>query len=77
MSINEDVANYWLKYYVDKKSTLCALCANTGIIDTTGIKSPAGTEPGGENYCICPNGQTMREYGVDFNTGMATKEVEP
>ncbi len=52
------VTNYWLEYYVDEH---CTLCGNHGVIDTTGVKTPAGLEVGRVNYCICPNGQYMRK----------------
>jgi hypothetical protein len=56
MTLNQ----YWLKYYVDYDTNLCSLCANTGIINTEGIKSPAGMPTGRKNFCICPNGRAMR-----------------
>lgn len=55
---NKSVEDYWAKYYAPKN--LCGLCGNTGSIDTTGIKTPAGCEVGGKWWCICPNGQTYR-----------------
>ena len=54
-----ELTNYWLDHYVGA-SGLCSLCANTGIIDTRGMRSPDGVECGARNYCICPNGQAMR-----------------
>jgi hypothetical protein len=33
-------------------------------VDTTGVKSSAGTLVGRRNFCICPNGQNMREHAV-------------
>jgi len=55
---NYVVTNYWLKYYCTQH---CTLCGNNGIIDTRGVKTPAGVEVGRINYCICPNGQAMRK----------------
>jgi hypothetical protein len=52
------VTKYWLAYYAD---TYCTLCGNRGIIDTTGIETPTGIPVGRKNYCICPNGQAIRE----------------
>ena len=52
------VEEYWMKYYVN--DGLCSLCGNTGIIDTTGVCTPAGVEVGRKNFCICPNGQARR-----------------
>jgi hypothetical protein len=56
------ITNYWLKYYVNERVLLCALCGNTGRIDTrqTAI-SPAGVKAGDVMWCICPNGQAMRK----------------
>ena len=53
------VVNYWFEFYINK--TLCSLCGNSGIIDTrhTAI-SGAGVNSGRLNWCICPNGQSMR-----------------
>lgn len=62
------VTNYWVEYYADK---LCTLCGNRGVIDThnTAI-SPAGYSSGRLNWCICPNGQYMREA----SDGLPTEE---
>ena len=58
--INEHVSNYWLKYYIGS-SSLCTLCGNTGIIDTSETAiSPKGIKSGCINFCICPNGQSLR-----------------
>lgn len=61
MQRNETVTEYWHKYYI--KNGLCSLCGNSGIVNTVGIRSPAGVECGQINYCICPNGQAMRPEG--------------
>jgi len=53
------ITDYWHKYYVNKG--LCSLCGNHGIIDTIGIRTPAGVLVGRINFCICPNGQAMRK----------------
>jgi hypothetical protein len=53
--------DYWHANYVNKG--MCSLCGNTGVIDTRGVCTPAGLEVGRMNYCICPNGQSMREHG--------------
>lgn len=52
------VTKYWLKYYA--RNGLCELCGGSGIVDTTGVKTAAGVLVGGKNFCICPNGQTLR-----------------
>lgn len=53
------ITNYWAAHYV--RDGHCSLCGNHGIIDTTGTRTPAGLEVGAWHYCICPNGQVMRE----------------
>lgn len=53
------LTDFWYEHYVSENH-LCSLCAQSGVIDTTGIRSPAGVECGGKSWCICPNGQTMR-----------------
>jgi len=40
------------------------LCGNSGVIDTTGVRTAAGILVGRKNLCICPNGQWMRRAGV-------------
>jgi len=57
---NETVIDYWMAFYATDH---CTLCGNTGEIDTTGRCTPAGLEVGRKNYCICPNGQSMRADG--------------
>lgn len=61
---NDHVTEYMFKYYWDKEidiGGLCTLCGNTGVIDTTETAiSPKGIRAGRKNYCICPNGQFLR-----------------
>jgi len=55
------VTDYWLAYYAHPTLHLCSLCGNSGIIDTTKTAiSAAGMNAGMRNFCICPNGQEMR-----------------
>lgn len=61
MKVNKQLIDYWLEHYTPKGQ--CSLCGNRGVIDTRGIKTPAGFECGALNYCICPNGQVMRAQG--------------
>lgn len=61
--LNEAITNYWNEYYC--KDGLCTLCGQCGIIHTKGIRTPAGVEAGRENYCICPNGQSLRMQAED------------
>lgn len=54
------ITDYWFKYYMNEKMGICTLCGQSGIIHTEGIRSPTGMEVGRKNYCICPNGQSLR-----------------
>lgn len=61
---NEAVTKYWLEHYVDD---LCTLCGNWGVIDSrASATSPAGWRVGRLNFCICPNGQALREGNADI-----------
>lgn len=42
------------------RNDLCSLCGNRGVIDTRGMKSPAGVDCGDVHYCICPNGRAWK-----------------
>jgi hypothetical protein len=59
---NAKVTDYWAEFYIQDK--LCSLCGNNGVIDTTGVKTPLGKETGRKNFCICPNGQSIRKHMV-------------
>jgi hypothetical protein len=66
----KEITDYWHKYYVNKDH--CSLCGNSGIIDTTGVTTVdnriyhgAIIEVGKKNFCICPNGQSMRNSEGD------------
>jgi len=50
-----------IEWYEFVNGGLCSLCGNWGYLDTRGIKSPAGIICGKLNYCICPNGRSMKE----------------
>lgn len=58
MSRNPAVEDYWLRHYT---SNHCTLCGNTGVIDTRGVRTNAGFPTGRLNWCICPNGQILRD----------------
>jgi len=60
--VSKKLTNYWHEFYVNQY--MCSLCGNHGIIDTTGIKTPAGLEIGRKNFCICPNGQYIRKQYI-------------
>lgn len=47
----------WLEF---TEGNLCGLCGNHGVIDTTGLRSPAGMECGIVRFCICPNGRVFK-----------------
>jgi hypothetical protein len=56
---NETVTRYWMSFYVN--DGLCSLCGNRGAIDTRGKETMAGKVVGRLNWCICPNGQRLRQ----------------
>jgi hypothetical protein len=67
--MNETVSEYWLRFYCDE---LCTLCGNTGVVDTRATAvSRTGISCGRLNYCICPNGQTMRSHKADLEKAAA------
>lgn len=58
---NKRVTDYWLKHYLNADNHLCSLCGNSGKIDTrTTAVSAVGVRSGSVNWCICPNGQSLR-----------------
>lgn len=60
--ISEDALDdFWYENYVSKGH--CGLCGNHGVIDTRGVKTPAGFECGGRFFCICPNGRALADTG--------------
>lgn len=62
---DETITDYWHKHYATDH---CTLCGNWGVIDTrASAVTPAGYRTGRLNFCICPNGQAMREQGADIN----------
>lgn len=63
MTEHNPITAYWLKHYATDH---CCLCGNSGVIDTRGVRTAAGVEVDRLNYCICPNGQGMREQGVNL-----------
>lgn len=60
---DDHVTDYWLKHYSTQH---CTLCGNRGVIDSRGVQTPAGYPVGRLNYCICPNGQALRDQGADL-----------
>jgi hypothetical protein len=57
---NELVTDYVFTHYLSADN-MCSLCGQRGIIDTRGVQTPAGYPAGRLNWCLCPNGQAMRE----------------
>lgn len=55
---NAIITGYWMEHYA---TAHCTLCGNRGIIDSTGVRTAAGFLTGRRNWCICPNGQALRE----------------
>ena len=49
--------NTWKTRFENKD--MCSLCGQLGYIDTRGLKTPAGTEVGRLNFCLCPNGNAI------------------
>ena len=60
---NAKLTNYWLEFYTNEGH--CSLCANSGVVDTTGLKTLRGMEVGRKNFCICPNGQAIRKNTIN------------
>ena len=58
---NDIITEYYQKFY-SSGGGHCTLCGNTGEIDTRGLKTPAGLIVGRINFCICPNGQSLRAF---------------
>lgn len=61
---NDALAAFWLENYVNS-SSLCTLCGNIGLIDTRATaRSPAGVYCGRVNFCVCPNGKSLRTHFI-------------
>ena len=59
---NDIRTEYWRKFY--SNGGHCTLCGNIGTIDTRELKTPAGLIVGRINFCICPNGQSLRAFEI-------------
>ncbi len=64
--VNNPITNYWYENYVHDGH--CSLCGQVGLIDTRSAVTPAGFFCGRVNFCICPNGQQLREKAEDGPT---------
>lgn len=65
---NEEViTRLWLDEYTVNNH--CALCANSGIINTLRVPmhTAAGLKIGIRTFCICPNGRAMKEGDCDLD----------
>jgi hypothetical protein len=69
---NKILTNYWLNNYCDDH---CTLCGNRGIVDTRDAKTAAGILVGRLNYCICPNGQILRERSLPLERKPTAEEM--
>lgn len=56
------VTEYWKEFYTEDK--LCSLCGNYGVVDTSGLIGSNGKYVGRKNFCICPNGQSLRNTHI-------------
>jgi hypothetical protein len=56
----------WFEYM---SGNFCGLCANTGLISISGLKTAAGHEclPIVNKPCICPNGRAIKFYNTKHN----------
>ena len=52
----------WLEFM---SNDLCGLCGQTGMINTLGLNTPAGTHCGISRPCICANGRAIKERRND------------
>ena len=67
-----DIDGYWVKHYAGSH---CTLCGNHGVIDTRATAvTPAGYWVGRLNFCICPNGQSLRDCGADPALALRTSQ---
>jgi hypothetical protein len=57
MNRTQWLEQYWLDHYC---THACTLCGNGGVIDSRGVTTAAGVAVGRLNWCICPNGTTIR-----------------
>lgn len=55
------ITSYCDKHYTTTDGLAnCVLCGCTGVIDTRGVRTPAGQQAGRRSWCMCPNGQIKR-----------------
>lgn len=72
---NPSLTQYWLDHYTPHG--FCCLCGNWGFFDTRFVlRTPAGTSCGALSYCLCPNGQALRERNVDLEQCVRDKQQQ-
>ena len=60
-----------------EKITLCGLCGNSGIIDTTKSADHYAKMVGVVGYCICPNGrQRKRVFAKNSSHSIITTKAD-
>jgi len=70
--VEELVSAYSMRVYIGDVQH-CTLCGNCGVIDTRGVRTPAGLAVGRLNYCCCPNGLALRRQGADLEWWLAQR----
>lgn len=64
MTFDEQLEDFWLEHYCDNH---CTICGNRGVIDSRSTAiTPAGYKVGRLNFCICPNGQSLRKQNANI-----------
>ena len=58
---SDAVVEYWNRFYVSEDGMHCTLCGQSGVIHTEAVATPTGVQVGRKNFCICPNGQQLRD----------------
>lgn len=73
--LKRNVSNSWLEYTVavevgqEEPVNVCGLCANEGILDTTGNVRYNGSSAGVRAYCICPVGRAKKKADQEKKWG--------
>lgn len=60
---NKKFLNYFLEHFLNEDK-LCGLCGNTGIVKTTPSNPMKTKKYNFETFCICPNGQCLRDANL-------------
>lgn len=66
--MHQPINDYWVKHYLIEGKG-CCLCGNIGILDTTGVRTIQGEMIGRQTFCLCPNGQHLRQQIQDIKSG--------